>query len=143
MVITMGNMYLSVRACAFFLVNITAGNINLSGRTCSLLVYFGRLFLCRIHMTQSVLKSDNLTQVKIGLNGITHMLLFACVTQEFHFVCSHLVELLERLWTCSTKTLAPGSTDLVRGKVPIICHHPNASTRVHYSNQSGYKLQLR
>ena len=37
-----------------------------------------------------------MTQVEIGLNSISQMLLFACVAQEFRWVCCHLV-LLENL----------------------------------------------
>ena len=38
-----------------------------------------------------------MTQVEIGLNSISQMLLFACVAQEFRWVCCHLVKLLENL----------------------------------------------
>ena len=37
-------------------------------------------------MMQGVLKGGNLKQVEIVLNGITHTLLFACITQEFRRV---------------------------------------------------------
>ena len=60
---------------------------------------------------QGVLKGGNLKQVEIVLNGITHTLLFACITPEFRRVSCHLVKLLEKIMNMLNKSLVPGSTD--------------------------------
>ena len=55
------------------------------------------VYFCRIFVKQGVLKGGDLTQVEIGLNSITHMLLVALIRQEFRWACFHLVELLEKI----------------------------------------------
>ena len=66
---------------------------------CSILRYVlcSPKYFWRILVKQGVLKGGNLAQVKIGLNSVMHMLLFACISEEFRWVCCPLVELLEQI----------------------------------------------
>ena len=48
-----------------------------------------------------------MTQIEIRMNNIMHMLLFACISQEFSWVCFHLVKLLEENCGCVDEKLGP------------------------------------